>query len=190
MDHKAEQKTDVTIAGFHLTLKGDFPVSESQRIARFVDSKINEALENNPRLGTQLATVLACVNIAGELFMSRQELRNLKEISREPMENYELLSGERDRQAAQNQALEQEIARLKDDLVNSLNTIGDINKRMTNAAQTSEDARRILQEKQEEMKRVEQSLVDLRDKNLELIKENAELKQSIVYNQIPDRSDA
>ena len=93
-----------------------------------------------------------------------------------------MLSTDRDQQIAHNQALEREISRLKDDLVNSLNTIGDINKRMTGAAQESEDAKDALKEKQQEMVRIEQSLTQLQQTMIDLTKENAELKKSIVYN--------
>lgn len=177
-----EQKIDVTISGYPLTLKGDMNPEEAQRIARYVDGKITEAMQLNKRLGTQLAAILASVNIAGELFIVRKELEQLREISREPMENFDMLTSEKDRQIAENQSLVREIGRLKDDLVNSLNTIGDINKRMTGAAQESESARAALEEKQQEMVRVEQSLAYLQQTLIDVTKENAELKKSIVYN--------
>lgn len=177
-----EQKVDVTISGYPLTLRAEVNAEEAQRIARYVDTKITEAMQNNKRLGSQLAAILASVNIAGELFAVRKELEELREISREPMENFDLISTEKDRQIAQNQALEREIGRLKDDLVNSLNTIGDINKRMTGAAQESEAARAALEEKQQEMVRVEQSLAHLQQTLIDVTKENSELKKSVVYN--------
>lgn len=177
-----EQKINVTISGYPLTLKADVNPDEAHRIARFVDGKITEAMEHNNRLSVQLATILASVNIAGELFTVKKELEELREISREPMENFDILTSEKDRQIAENQSLEREIGRLKDDLVDSLNTIGDINKRMTGAAQESEAARAALEEKQQEMVRVEQSLAHLQQTLIDLTKENAELKKSVVYN--------
>lgn len=177
-----EQKIDVTIAGYPLTLKADVDEDEAYRIARFVDGKINDAMENNKRLSSQLAAILASVNIAGELFSVKKELEELREISREPMENFDLLSSEKERLMAENQSLQREIERLKDDLVDSLNTIGDINKRMTGAAQESEAARAALEEKQQEMVRVEQSLAHLQQTLIDMTKENAELKKSVVYN--------
>ncbi len=177
-----DQKVDVTIAGYHLTLKADTSEDEAVRIARYVDNQITKAMDHNPRLTAQLASILASVNIAGELFTTKRELADLREISREPMENFDMLSTDRDQQIAHNQALEREISRLKDDLVNSLNTIGDINKRMTGAAQESEDAKDALKEKQQEMVRIEQSLTQLQQTMIDLTKENAELKKSIVYN--------
>lgn len=177
-----DQKIDVTIAGFHLTLKADASQDEAIRIARYVDTQIRQAMDNNPRLTAQLASLVAGVNIAGELFAVRRELADLREISREPMENFDILSTERDQQIAHNQSLEREISRLKDDLVSSLNTIGDINKRMTGAAQESENAKEALKAKQQEMVRIEQSLTHLQQTMIDLTKENAELKKSIVYN--------
>ncbi len=177
-----DQKIDVKIAGYHLTLKANASQEEALRIARYVDGQITNALDHNPRLGAQLASILACVNIAGELFQTRKELSDLKEISREPMENFDVLSTERDQQIAHNQSLEREISRLKDDLVNSLNTIGDINKRMTGAAQESDEAKEALAAKQQEMARIEQSLAHMQQSLIDITKENAELKKSIVYN--------
>ncbi len=177
-----EQKIDVTISGYPLTLRADVNPDEARRIASFVDGKISETLEGNKRLGLQLATILAAVNIAGEMFAVKRELAELREISREPMENFDLLTSEKDRKIVENQALEREISRLKDDLVNSLNTIGDINKRMTGAAQDSKAAKDALEEKQQEMVRVEQSLAHLQQTLIDITKENAELKKSVVYN--------
>lgn len=177
-----EQKVEVKIVGYPLTLKADVHPEEAKRIARYVDTMISETMDHNGRLGVQLASILSAVNIAGELFSTKKELEELREISREPMENYESLSEECKHHQSEIDSLHREISRLKDDLVRSLNTIGDINKRMSGAAQETEDAKRALEDKKREMERIENSLTRMQENMISMTKENQELKRSIVYN--------
>lgn len=177
-----DEKVEVKIVGYPLTLKADVNPEEAKRIARYVDSMITETMDHNKRLGVQLASILSAVNIAGEYFSTKKELQDLREVAREPMENYESLSETCDQQRAEIESLHREISRLKDDLVRSLNTIGDINKRMTGASIETENAKKALEDKKHEMERIEESLTTMQENMITMTKEHQELKRSVVYN--------
>ena len=49
-----------------------------QRIAYFVDRKINQVSTANPRLSTAMAAVLTALNIADEMFKNNEQIEQLK----------------------------------------------------------------------------------------------------------------
>lgn len=75
-----EEKLNVSkvmIYGQPYQIKGDASSSHLQEVARWVDQKMQEIGERNPRLDHAKIAVLAALNIADELLRVRKELEEL-----------------------------------------------------------------------------------------------------------------
>jgi cell division protein ZapA len=63
----------VRIYGHEYTLKGEADSDYVQKVARFVDRKMQEVAENSTIASTTKVAILAAINIADELFRERQK---------------------------------------------------------------------------------------------------------------------
>lgn len=63
----------VKIFGHEYTLKGEADVEYVQKVAEFVDRKMNEVSSNSTVASTTKVAILAAVNIADELFREHQK---------------------------------------------------------------------------------------------------------------------
>ncbi|MCH5187175.1 MAG: cell division protein ZapA [Oscillospiraceae bacterium] len=95
-------------------------------VSYYVDKKIQELTSHDRRLSTSMAAVLACVNIADELFQARESCDELTaktlELANEAGETRLKLdkkTAECDRLTNENQALRINIARLETKLENA-----------------------------------------------------------------------
>lgn len=116
------------IGGMRFTLVGSKSAEYSRRVATYVDEEINSLRKNNRKLNLTMCTTLAAVNIANEIFELKDRLLEIEDESKEAMANYKPTLKRMEELEEQNAKLSEDIDRLKDDLVGSLNTIGDMNK--------------------------------------------------------------
>lgn len=116
------------IGGMRFTLVGSKSAEYSRRVATYVDEEINSLRKNNRKLNLTMCTTLAAVNIANEIFELKDRLLDIEDESKEAMANYKPTLKRMEELEEQNAKLSEDIDRLKDDLVGSLNTIGDMNK--------------------------------------------------------------
>ena len=123
-----ENKVEVMIGGMRFTLVGSKSPDYSKRVAAYVDDEISALRKNNRKLNLTMCTTLAAVNIAGEVFELKEKLLQIENESKEAMANYKPALKRVEELEEQNAKLSEDIDRLKDDLVGSLNTIGDMNK--------------------------------------------------------------
>ncbi len=63
----------VTIFGHDYTLRGEADSEYVEKVADFVDRKMNEVAENSAVGSTAKVAILAAINIADELFRERQK---------------------------------------------------------------------------------------------------------------------
>ena len=63
----------VTIFGHDYTLRGEADSKYVEKVADFVDRKMNEVAENSAVGSTAKVAILAAINIADELFRERQK---------------------------------------------------------------------------------------------------------------------
>lgn len=126
-----ENKVEVMIGGMRFTLVGSKSAEYSRRVATYVDEEINSLRKNNRKLNLTMCTTLAAVNIANEIFELKDRLLEIEDESKEAMANYKPTLKRMEELEEQNAKLSEDIDRLKDDLVGSLNTIGDMNKRFS-----------------------------------------------------------
>ena len=69
----------VKINGIEYNLKGQEDEKYMKSVAEYVNTKIMELLDKNPKLNQPSATVLAAINISDELYKSDMEYEVLAE---------------------------------------------------------------------------------------------------------------
>ncbi len=67
------ESVTVNIFGQEYTLKGDADSDYVQKVAQFVDERMNEVARNSSVASTAKVAILAAVNIADELFREQQK---------------------------------------------------------------------------------------------------------------------
>ncbi len=71
----------VNICGEQFQIKSDVPKGEIEKIAGYVDYKVKELNINHFNGDKLKVSILAAMNIAGELFEARSKLENLENMS-------------------------------------------------------------------------------------------------------------
>lgn len=96
-EKNGEKKNKVTvyIAGSEYVIAGKESPEYIQKVALYVDQKLREITQKNHFLSTSMASILASVNMADELFRLKDKLeeteRGLSELKRKYQQNYEEL---------------------------------------------------------------------------------------------------
>ncbi|HDG67592.1 MAG TPA: cell division protein ZapA [candidate division Zixibacteria bacterium] len=82
------EKTTVSVKIYNqeLKIRTDEPPEYVRDVARYVDSKIYEVVDNVPGISSTKALILAAMNIADELFKQREEHQKLVRQLRERSE--------------------------------------------------------------------------------------------------------
>lgn len=121
MDEKVT--TVVKINNSEYTIVSSAPEEYVRSVAYYVDKKIQEMTAHDRRLSTSMAAVLACVNIADELFQAREQVNSLTaktvSLANEAGENKLKLDkkmAENTKLTNENQALRINIAKLETEL--------------------------------------------------------------------------
>ena len=70
---RESESVTVNIFGQEYTLKGDADSDYVQKVAQFVDERMNEVARNSSVASTAKVAILAAVNIADELFREQQK---------------------------------------------------------------------------------------------------------------------
>ncbi|MGN1098469.1 MAG: cell division protein ZapA [Clostridia bacterium] len=116
-------KTVVKINNSEYTIVSSAPEEYVRNISYYVDKKIQELIAHDRRLSTSMAAVLACVNIADELFQAREEggklRKQLVEISDRAGEcklQLDKKTAENTKLSNENQALRINVAKLETEL--------------------------------------------------------------------------
>ncbi|MFO7652451.1 MAG: cell division protein ZapA [Candidatus Krumholzibacteriia bacterium] len=63
----------VTIFGHQYTLRGDADPEYVEKVAGFVDRKMQEVADSSSAMSTTKVAILAAINVADELFRERQK---------------------------------------------------------------------------------------------------------------------
>jgi cell division protein ZapA len=78
-----KNRLTVEIFGQQYRLSGKASVSHMRMVAGYVNDKMTEIAQHNPRLDTAKIAVLSAVNIADEYFRLRQEYEELLKLLQE-----------------------------------------------------------------------------------------------------------
>ncbi len=72
-----KNKVNVRIAGKDYTLVGNETEEYIQKVALYVDKKLNTIMNQNSKLSTSMASVLTAINIADDYFKACENIDNL-----------------------------------------------------------------------------------------------------------------
>ncbi|HHW32255.1 MAG TPA: cell division protein ZapA [Clostridiaceae bacterium] len=101
----AKNKVEVRIGGKDYILVGSESDEYIQKVALYIDKKMNEVTRMNNKLSTSLAAVLTAVNVADDLFKIQQREANLTGELERTKEELEQLRTEVKKLSAENSTL-------------------------------------------------------------------------------------
>ncbi|MGI6084271.1 MAG: cell division protein ZapA [Acetivibrionales bacterium] len=134
-----KNKVTVRIAGNEYVLTGSESPEYIQKIALFVDRKLLEITRRNHLLSTSMASVLAALNMADEMFRTNEELKKTADDLSGLRQKYQELREESQRIKAENAKLKEresqlriELTRRETELKEVRNTINTISNKKTN----------------------------------------------------------
>ena len=78
-----KNRVKVRILGETFTVKGSLPPSYIERIANYVDNKMQLMEEQNPKLSQQKIIMLACLNLADEVLKLQDEIKEMEDLFNE-----------------------------------------------------------------------------------------------------------
>ncbi|NLY43644.1 MAG: cell division protein ZapA [Clostridiaceae bacterium] len=113
----SKTKVKVYIYGKEYTIVGEEPDYYIQKIASYIDKKMNMIYSLNNNLSTSMVAVLTAINVADEYFKCQEELEQLKKDMNEHIQLLERTSFELKKQQKENDELRNTIEQLKLDLV-------------------------------------------------------------------------
>lgn len=131
-----KNKVAVRIAGNEYVITGSESPEYIQKIALFVDRKIQEITKRNHLLSTSMAAVLASINMADEMFRIKEqyketdrELSDLKTKHQELKEEAQRLKNENVKLKERESQLRIELTRRETELKEVRNTLNTISNR-------------------------------------------------------------
>jgi len=128
-----KNKVTVRIAGNEYVICGEESQEYIQKVALFVDRKLQEITRKNHLLSTSMASVLASVNLADEVFRLNEKFNSAKNELEQLKKKYQELQDESARLRNENQRLKDretqlqiELSRREAELKEVRNTINTI----------------------------------------------------------------
>lgn len=100
-----KNKVEVRIAGKDYTLVGAESDEYIQKIALYVDKKMNGIMKINHKLSTSMAAVLTALNVADDYFKSLENGENFKRDLKKAREDLEVLKIDKKRLSEENAIL-------------------------------------------------------------------------------------
>lgn len=97
-----KNKVEVRIAGKDYTLVGSESEEYIQKIALYMDKKINEIMRINSKLSTSMASVLSAINVADDYFKAYENVLSLSKELKEAKDEIERLKEENRRLTNEN----------------------------------------------------------------------------------------
>lgn len=171
-----KKKINVVIDGRDFTVVGDEDEEYILEIARYVDGNIKRLANKNSFLSQTMAATLAALNITDELFKTREELTDLKEETKEPLENYKDAKMNLEKSNEEIELLKKELTKCKDEILN-------LNQEKSKTENEIKHYINLNTEMEEKIKKSEASVKLLQDRNfknqIEIVEIKKELKEYI-----------
>lgn len=171
-----KRKVIVKINGQNFTVVGNESEKYIKYIAEFVDSKINDILSNNKRLGQSAASVLAAFNIADEYYKNCLELEGLKENVVKPLQELESIKKEFEESKEKIKLLKEDNDGIKDELLQS-------KRELEKSTHKNKQYDQALKLKEEELVNSQKIIADLQNKlfenQIELVQTKKELEELV-----------
>jgi len=172
-------KTNVTIDGRNFTVIGEGSEEYVKELAAFVDGKIKEITSKNDKLSSSMAATLAALNIAHELFKSNKELESLKAKSKAPLENFNSILEQLDKERTKNEELTNKYNTLKDEVIEARRQYELLVKENENHKKAIEIKERELKENQTMIKKLQDKIYENQMELIEVKKELEEVLKTI-----------
>jgi len=167
-------KTNVNIDGRNFTVIGEGSEKYIKELAAFVDEKIKEMTSKNDRLSSSMAATLAALNIAHDLYKCSEELEKLRAEAKAPLENYNKILEQLEREKDKNKELVIKCNTLKDEMI-------ETKKQNDSLMKEIESLKRAMEIKEKELKENQTLIKKLQDKiyenQVELIEVKKELEE-------------
>ena len=108
-----KNRVEVRIAGKDYILVGSDTDEYIQKIALYVDKKMNEIMKSNHKLSTAMAAVLTALNVADDYFKSLKNSEDLEKKLKRVQEHLDILKDENENLSGENAVLSEENSNLK-----------------------------------------------------------------------------
>jgi len=108
-----KNRVEVRIAGKEYILVGTATDEYIQKIALYVDKKMNEIMKSNHKLSTAMAAVLTALNVADDYFKSLKNSEDLEKKLKRVQEHLDILKDENENLSGENAVLSEENSNLK-----------------------------------------------------------------------------
>ncbi|MDO5718394.1 MAG: cell division protein ZapA [Tissierellia bacterium] len=177
-------KIEVVIDGLKYTMVADANQDKTIKIADYVDNKIASMRDANPKLNHTMLYTLTLMNVTGEMFEMKEKYDALVEESKEPIQRFRTISEEVEKVTSEKEELVSSIEKLKDDLVTSLNTISDMNKRYTSLDKENKNNIETIKSKNKQMTELNENMTKMQEEMSFLQKQYQEILKRV--NQIID----
>lgn len=158
----SEKKVQVEIDGASYTLVTDESEEQIKDIADYVSSKIAEVKSN--KLSYDRELVLASVNIANDLYHVGNRYRNLKEDSKEAVENYPGLVENYQKAVAHNDELIKDL----EELTKKVENLESENESLNKKIKVNEESEKTIEKLRKEVERLQKEAVNLQAENDQL----------------------
>lgn len=112
-----KNKVDVRICGMDYTLVGTESDEYIQRVALYVDKKMNEIMRCNSSLSTSMAAILSAVNVADDLHKASENESSLRNELKRTQEELQRLRNENRSLMEENAGLRRRDSNLQVELV-------------------------------------------------------------------------
>ncbi|WFA09877.1 cell division protein ZapA [Tissierella sp. Yu-01] len=169
-----KNKVNVIIDGRNFTVVGAGDENYVKNLAYYVDQRIKNLASKNDRLSQTMAATLAALNIADELFKTKDKLNELEKKAKEPLEKFSDLTQELEETKAKIRDLEKLCLEYKDE---AIKTKLSKEEQYNEVSKISEQ----LEQNEIELEELRKQNKNLQDKNfqnqLELIETRKELSE-------------
>lgn len=172
-------KTNVTIDGRNFTVVGEGSEEYIKELAAFVDEKIKEMTSKNDKLSSSMAATLAALNIAHDLYKSNEELTKLKAEAKAPLENYNRILEQLEKEQNKNKELIVKCNTLKDEVIETKKQNELLIREIENLKRAMEIKERELKENQTLIKKLQDKIYENQVELIEVKKELEEVLKTV-----------
>lgn len=169
-------RVEVIIDGRNFTIIGPENEEYIRDLAYFVDKKIRSLAAKNDKLSQTMAATLAALHIADELYKVKEELDELKDRTKDPLEKYNKVYKEL-------QKAKEEILSLEETSQEYKESLSTLNKERDELIKQVEELKEMVAFKDEEIQEYKEQMQLLQDKvfnsQIELIETKKELAEYI-----------
>lgn len=155
-----KKKINVMIDGRNFTVVGGENENYIRNLAYYVDEKITNLASKNDRLSQTMAATLAALNIADEYHKTTEQLKELENKAKDPLEKYSGLLNELKQAKSKNEELEKKCKDYKEEV--GLKELDNIK-----LEKALRETKELLDKNKVELEEAKRTILQLQDKNFD-----------------------